>query len=270
MRLRFLHIPKTAGSTFTSILYRKYVRHQTFCFTGMPSQDMERFNSLSKKQQQEIQLFIGHAPIITGIEAADRAPTITFFRNPIERVKSFCQHVYEGKSPHLVARFPPQSFCLDDFLQSDVPDLSNLQTKMLINSLECAAPNYLQTMTEHQALDLAKCNLASKIDCFGIQEFFDASILQMAQRFGWRLPIYASKNTKQNNRNLIFAEHHLQWIRQANHLDIQLYQYAKQKWRKEQSLRRGAIKRLHFFNTIANPMLSLTDGVLRKYKRRND
>ena len=145
-----------------------------------------------------------------------------------------------------------------------------LQTKMMINSLECAAPNYLQTMTANQALNLAKSNLDSKIDCFGIQEFFDVSILRFAQRFGWRLPVYASKNTKRSNQNLIFEDHHIQWIRQANPLDIQLYQYAKRKWLQNPLLKRSTIKRLHLFNTITHPFLSLTDGALRKYKRRND
>ena len=64
---------------------------------------------------KEDRIVLGHAPITTCIKEADSATIITFLRDPVERVKSFCQHVYEGKSLHLKDSFPPELFNLMHF-----------------------------------------------------------------------------------------------------------------------------------------------------------
>jgi hypothetical protein len=82
-RLRFLHIPKTAGSTFTGCLAYQYFGKRHFSFTGHYQADINRFMSLSTSKKQKIALFTGHAPILTGIDIADNAKTITFLREPV-------------------------------------------------------------------------------------------------------------------------------------------------------------------------------------------
>src|SRR5271157_80678 len=128
-RLRFLHMPKTAGSTFTSCLEYQYSGKGHFIFTGDIKSDINRYLNLSEPTRQNIKLFTGHAPILTGIADADSAKVITFLRDPINRVKSFIQHISEGKSPEYLTG----PFDLNRFLESGFSDLSNLQTKMLIN-----------------------------------------------------------------------------------------------------------------------------------------
>lgn len=267
--VRFLHIPKTAGSTLTSVLYRKYLRHNSFCFTGSPSQDMARYNSLTAKQRSQIRLFVGHAPIVTGIKAADSAYTITLLRDPVARVKSFCQHVYEGKSPHLVQRFPPfRHFDLTDFLQNAPPDIFNLQTKMLVNHLECAAPSVLTKMSSQAAVDLALQNLQSKVHTFGIQEMFDESMLHFAQQFGWGVPFYATKNAKQKDRPLLFKQHHLEQIIAQNQLDMQVYQTAKKLFVTQRTMRPRALSVLQITNRVTAKVVHLFDLLIHQQKNK--
>jgi hypothetical protein len=84
-RFQFLHIPKTAGTTFRAVLDRQYSPNEIFAFTGDVPADMRRFNALPKEERDGYRLFLGHAPIISGIEAADDADTITFLRDPVSR-----------------------------------------------------------------------------------------------------------------------------------------------------------------------------------------
>ena len=98
-----------------------------FRFTGHLSADLERFRSLSGEDRHALRLMVGHAPRITGESEVDDLPTITFLRDPIERVKSLCQHLSEGKNPDLRHSFPPENFCLDALLASGAIELDNFQ-----------------------------------------------------------------------------------------------------------------------------------------------
>ena len=170
--LRFLHIPKTAGTTFTAILQRQYFGKKMYVFTRPLDLEIKKYNSLPKDERDQIELFAGHAPIVTGINQADNATTITFLRDPVSRVKSFCQHVAEGKSPDYIVDFPPETFNLDEFLESGAWELSNLQSKMLINEPNSTPPVVFKYLSPSEAKDLALDNLFNKISFYGIQEYF--------------------------------------------------------------------------------------------------
>jgi Sulfotransferase family len=176
-RLRFLHIPKTAGTTFTNCLADQYFRKWHFAFTGAHPSDINRLTNLPEAKRQKIELFTGHAPIMTGIDLVDHAKMITFLREPISRVKSFIQHISEGKSPEYLKG----PFDLDSFLESGVEDLSNLQTKMLINKGASYSRSLINTMSKSEAKDRALYNLLHVVAGFGIQEYFDESLILFAK-----------------------------------------------------------------------------------------
>ncbi len=226
--LRFLHIPKTAGTTFISILKRRYFAKKSFEFSGDIENDIIRYERLSENYKKNIELFIGHAPIITGIDKADNAAIVTFLREPVNRVKSFCQHVMEGKSPHLIKYFPPDKFNLDEFLESGNEELTNLQTKMLINSGDGALPNLLNNLSEDIAVKTAIDNLFNRISFFGLQEYFDESLILMSESLNWPMLVYASKNKRNIKKKLSFEKHHIEKIKQLNKLDLEVYKGAKE------------------------------------------
>lgn len=213
--IRFLHLPKTAGTTFNNILFRAYPHHYR-CRLG---NDVQANETCIRHAASKPMLFVGHSPACTGIDIVDTAPTIVFLRDPVARVQSFCQHVFEGKSPHLLEAFPPESFDLDRFLGSKNVELSNLQTRMLMTKADARSDGDAQR---------ALAYLLQEDHLFGIQEFFDESLLLMQRRFGWNDPVYVSRNQKSVAKRLAFSDAQLEKIVQLNRQDITLYQAALQ------------------------------------------
>lgn len=257
-RIRFLHIPKTGGSTFIAILHRQYFGKKSFKFNGGALvSDIKRFKALSKRDRKNIALFTGHAPIVTSIKEADNATIITFLRDPISRVKSFCQHVSEGKSP--IKGFHPKSFNLDRFLKSGNPALSNLQTKMLINNRTCASPLLIESMSTSEARDLALDNLYNKISYFGLQEYFDESLIVMTSALNWEMPVYISENKKNTNKLIKFKKRHLEQIAELNAIDIEVYRLAKKQFigiLNSAAFDKAKLKQLKLINNTPGPSKS--------------
>src|SRR5688500_654589 len=228
-RLRFLHIPKTAGSTFSSILSQEYAQTENFVFSGLADLDRAKFMSLTRSEREKIGLFTGHAPITTGIPEADEAIIITFLRDPISRVKSYCQYVSEGKVPNLRSEFFLESFPLERFLGSENGELSNLQTKMLINHKWNVSSEQIDKMSPAAARDKALENLFGKVSQFGIQEYFNASLLIFKTLLNWLVPSYTSLNQSDPSRLIDFKQPHLDHIAELNSIDIEVYEAANKR-----------------------------------------
>jgi hypothetical protein len=225
--LRFLHIAKTAGTTFRAVLENAYRGRAVFAFTGDSSIDLPACRAFLGDHDGEEMLFLGHAPVRTGISEVDAVPTITILRDPIDRVCSFCRHVAEGKSPHLAERFPAGCFDLDEFLASGDPELSNLQTKMLLNTVHCADDTVLCGVSGEAAVGEAVDVLARRLICFGVQDFFDESLILFSTRLSWGLPLYKPQNRPRTGGGLCFGDHHLRRIAEMNPLDILVYARAR-------------------------------------------
>jgi len=266
--VRFLHIPKTAGSTFNSILRRQYSGKTVFYLEPDSVSNIESYRKLCQSNNNRVALFLGHAPITTGLNDADSARIIVFLRDPISRIRSFCQHVSEGKSAYLVKEFPPGSFSLDKFLFSGNRELENLQTKMLINDGDCASSKKINNMSFECARDLALNNLEKRIMCFGLQEYFDESLIYFSDRLGWgrKIPFYLRSNKKDTRRLLDFKPHHIERIAEMNAIDREVYEAAKKQF--FGMLDSGVIdkQRLNSFRLI-NKVCAIPLKIARSVKR---
>ncbi|MBV6518771.1 MAG: hypothetical protein HCAMLNBO_01507 [Candidatus Brocadia fulgida] len=265
--LRFLHIPKTAGTTFLSILRRQYFGKKSFAFTGDVASDIKRFEALSERDKTKVMLFAGHAPIVSGVKMADNATTITFLRDPINRIKSFCQHVAEGKSLYLIDEYPPETFNLDSFLESGNEELSNFQTKMLIGNGSYALPD---NMSDRKAADLALDNLFNKISYFGLQEYFDESLMVFSSALHWRMPIYASKNKKNIRKGIQFEKHHLEKIAALNAIDLAVYRSAKEyfvRMLNGVTFDEAKLKWFQFMTKLCRPVIQIEELIFELTKR---
>lgn len=221
-RLRFLHIAKTAGTSLSGALATLYPG-STFAFTGNLENDRERFAALPEGFRAALVFIHGHAPLETGIPLVDTFPTVTFLREPVARVRSFCQHVAEGKSPHLVERFPPNAFDLGKFLESKDPELHNLQCRCLLGD---KALNDAPSPREAAAGALEKLK---GMTGFGLVEEFDLSLFLMKKRCSWNaLPFVPRLNTKSVSNQLSFSDSNTKTIRWLNQADLLLYEKAVQ------------------------------------------
>lgn len=228
-RIRFLHIPKTAGTSFADCLARIY-RGPRFTFSGDMQRDHGRFAALDPADRDGLVLVGGHSPRFTGIPQVDELPVITFLRDPVERVKSFCQHVSEGKSPDMLERFPPERFDLDEFLACGNAQLNSLHTRMLLGE-----EGYELLQDDVEALAEAALKvLTEDMVSFGIVEEFDSSLMLFKRKLGWeRWPVYRRLNVRDHESLLTFRDDQLDTIRQLNELDLLVFQRARQRFQEE-------------------------------------
>lgn len=231
-KLRFLHFPKTAGTTFASTLLRVYGRGNVFGFSGVAPKDRARFLALSQEDRQSIHLFIGHSMYETGLMEADAADIFTILRDPESRVKSFIQHVAAGKSHYLRDYANSSTFSVDGFLNSGNGELSNLQTKMLINQDHSDSEIRISELGDDASFELAKSRLIDGMIAFGLQEDFDAGWVAIWNALGRKPPLYATLNRKKSGAKLEFTEIQNERIRELNKLDIRLYQAAKTEYQR--------------------------------------
>lgn len=68
----------------------------------------------------------------------------------------------------------------------------------------------------------------NKISYFGLQEYFDESLIAFSLALNWRMPIYAIKNKKNINKRIQFEKHHLERIAALNAMDLAVYRSAKE------------------------------------------
>ncbi|BBL70076.1 hypothetical protein [Methylogaea oryzae] len=217
-RLRFLHIPKTAGTSFHDCLQRLYPGGE-FQFTGDLTEDLERWRALSAEQRLDIRLISGHAPYITNEAEIDTVPAITLLRDPIARVRSYCQHVSEGKIASLLTRFPPDDFDLNELLQSDAgSELDNLQTRQLLG-IGGLAEDPDDPAAVYHALEIL-----ADLTAFGLTERFEQSLMLFRRRLGWTMwPVYRRLNAAAPHQRLRFEPSHEALLRRRNAVDLQLY-----------------------------------------------
>lgn len=224
-KLRFLHIPKTAGSTFIDCLKRLYSQGEYFGFTGNVAADHEKYHRMAPEKRENIVLVWGHSPRITGLPQIDVLPTVTFLRHPVRRVKSFCQHVSEGKSPYLQETFPPETFNLEAFLASGNGELENMHARLLLGREGYELPE----MEPEKIIDSAVEILTQELKAFGIQEQYNLSLLLFRRTFGWRQwPVYRVLNQKNPSKLIQFSGVHIAKIKSLNEIDLAIYERAHQ------------------------------------------
>jgi hypothetical protein len=122
--IRFLHIPKTAGTSMNVFLDRFYPPETMFVFNSSKpiESSLAKLRSMDPVARRSIKLFRGHAPLVVGEADVDAARTFNFLRDPVERVISFCHHLAEGKGNPIC--FPPS------LLTTKPPTLASFHSKL--------------------------------------------------------------------------------------------------------------------------------------------
>ncbi|MEM1369968.1 MAG: sulfotransferase family 2 domain-containing protein [Cyanobacteria bacterium P01_H01_bin.15] len=216
-KILFMHIPKTAGISFTQILKKSFPDKRFFPSHG-PARLLQDFHS----NERQYDIFSGHFFYDIAKNFSEKPITLTFLRSPSARVISH-YYFYKSYPDELISDLPnydreivelTRAFGLKDFLNmGDIRienAFSNLQTRMLANNTGFSVPTEASKLT--QLSDLSIQNLRNT-DFIGIVEHFDDSIKLFNKMFSVDakikqepLNVNRKKPTKMGSQSECFGE----------------------------------------------------------------
>ena len=245
----FLHIPKTAGTSFVAILNRHFSSDEI-----SPYSLLDRVAELIDKGEKEE---LNKYPLIQGhlgysvIKYLGEAPQIiTMLRDPIERTISLFNHIKREESHWMHKDISPEA-TIEEFLS--YPPARNLVCNFQIcniamdfdlskefknkngdilgknqGSLLAEAVD-IEDKQDEKLLDIAKDRL-EKFTFVGITEEFEKSIKLLEKIMGWEvagnIPTEnVSPKTSMSKENL--SKETLEDIRSLTKLDQEIYEFAK-------------------------------------------
>jgi hypothetical protein len=229
----FVHIPKTAGSTFKRMLSRQ------FPASGMPKigpdyqASLDQIRSLSEAQKDRVRCLSGHLPFGVHRYFPNRKMHyVSFVRDPVDRTLS--EYFFLRKRPQLMPLIgldADTTLSPEAFLEHQVKlGLMDFQTRVLSgygNLAESVLPPY-----EAMAIDDADAVIRDIEDSFaliGTLERFDESLLLMKRMFGWRSVCYISRNVARPNQKRSDLKQALaDEIRRLNPMDCKLHAHFSQ------------------------------------------
>jgi len=238
--LIFVHIPKAAGSTLHHLLEMQYAPEESFatCSTPRyPHGDLNRFEALGEKELAGIRLLNGHMGYGLHRYLPRPAVYITFLREPVERVLSHYSFERTLAQSPVYPYLQSGDMDLKEYVRyyTEAGDMDNLQTRMIAGNWHKRGFGPCTP----EMLAQARRNLRERFAVIGLAEQFDASYLLLKRHFGWRSAFFQRRN---QTRRRIYRDElstdELDYIRQHNEFDLQLYAYAQQLF-EEQIRRQG-------------------------------
>lgn len=243
--LFFLHIPKTAGSTFRSIARRYFQPEQImdrralllYCRAhGIPDSDRHRIpfetalEWLSPEIKSGVKCLYAHMRYGMHQFFPGHGNYLTILREPVARFISGYYYVLRQQSNPLHEAVKCKR--IEDFFELDTLrgfgtefDLSkrNLQTRMISGISDPDNP---------EILSVAKERLREDFSYFGISELFDESLVGFSQspigrHLAWPVLYYTPRNVGSNyKRDIPLPPNFVETVKERNKLDIALYEYA--------------------------------------------
>ncbi len=226
-RVIFTHIPKTAGTTMRSVLYRQY-QQTLFSLYGLMNESdvFAKLTEASRTTPDTVRAVSAHIPYgIHNYLTGESYQYFTILREPVKRAMS--AYFYMRQLTNHPRNADAMQLTIVEYIQR-YPFLGTVQTRYLLGMPQQNPEQILDSTAPlpENALDIAKEHLANEYATFGLTERFDESLLLLREAFGWRNIYYESQNITKSKRDNLTPET-MDALRQACAIDIALYDYAK-------------------------------------------
>ncbi|WP_264739377.1 sulfotransferase family protein [Cytobacillus firmus] len=211
------HIPKTGGMTLRSIANKNYEKEKMLTNVFPSSLPQFKKDIVEKK---DIEFVTGHHPFGLHMYTNKPCAYITMLRDPVDRVISM--YFYNLRKVNHPLHKKVKELTFEEFINDKqlTRRTVNRQIQKIVGNLN----------PEENDLKKAKKILAKHYKVVGITEMFDESIFLMKKELGWRDITYERKNyTADRPTKDQFSDEIIEQIKELNHLDIQLYNWAKRK-----------------------------------------
>lgn len=231
----FVHIPKTAGTTFILTLARNFLWKKRLSYYTKNERKQHAEESLDFKNKYD--LVYGHVAFINH-EIKRGTFYYTFLREPRARLLSGYRHIKSDTNHGLRKKIDIDATTLKEFLKKGItPYFDNLMVRYISGNL------YKPFMSvNEQDLELAIKNLDTYFPVYGLTEYFDESLVLLADYMNWSSLYYAKENKSAYKIDPSELDEETETLITAcNKYDELLYRYAKERFLKMLEAKREVI-----------------------------
>ena len=220
----FLHIPKTAGTSFNYALKWEYWSRPSYWVQPLDF-GADEFKNLPESERANLSLVHGHMQFGLHAYLPQRSTYVTFLRRPVERIRSYWKYAQREGMAHPESKLwwlqAARTMSFEELIASgrDV-ELDNGQVRRISGM---KAPFGECTI---EMLAKAKQNIEEYFSFVGLMDYFDESLLLLRRILGWRKPPFYAKakvSPSQPDQSKVNSK----LIATHNELDSALYDYAE-------------------------------------------
>ena len=224
--LFFIHVPKTGGTTFSSIIERLFAPEDIYPIYVKSDNhnDWNDFVALSDVNKQKVKAFYGHVYYGQHVAIPQPVRYITIMRDPVERVISLYCHFLNDEQNALHEEVKRTD--IQEFVGKNIDGQACNQQTMMLAGRRLPLP-----ANGSELLEIAKKNVDENILVTGFTERFDETLVLTRRLLDFPPPYYVKKNISNKKfRKKDFDQATIELIRECNSLDYELYDYAMKRF----------------------------------------